>query len=221
MIELQRGLIISCQLEPGDPIQDPCFIVNMAIAAESAGAIAIRTNGPVHVSEVKRAVKLPIIGLVKDRSYETFITPTYDHARSVIDAGAHFVALDCTRRKRPEPIETLFQQIRQYHPNIGIIADISDLEDAFRIYELKPDFFATTLAGYTDYTKDRTLPDFDLVKTLVREFDIPVIAEGGFSSPKQVQKAMEIGAYAVVVGTAITRPWVVIKRFNEAISKFL
>jgi len=215
MRRLPSGIIISCQLEPGDPIQDTSFIVNMAKSASFAGAVAVRTNNAEHVRAIKQSVNIPVIGLVKDRNYEAFITPTFDHARSVIEAGADLVAIDCTRRDRPTPLDRLFEQIRSNFPDIGIIADIADETDAEMVVPLKPDYLATTLSGYTPYTEKSRLPNIALVGKLHARFDIPVIAEGGYSTFKQVQLALQMGAHAVVIGTAITRPWLVIKKFVD------
>ncbi|MCD6099803.1 MAG: N-acylglucosamine-6-phosphate 2-epimerase [Thermotoga sp.] len=220
-LKLKRGLIVSCQLEPDDPVKDINFVVNMAVSAEVGGAVAIRTNGPYHIRRILDVVKIPIIGLVKDRRFETFITPTFEHAKEIINAGAHFVAIDCTRRKRPQPLEDIFKSIRKDFPEVGIIADIADIKDAEAVFHLKPDFFATTLSGYTDYTRYRKLPDIDLVKELVKEFDIPVIAEGGIWTPDEALEALKAGAYAVVVGTAITRPWLITKRFVSAMKTII
>lgn len=221
MRRLPKGIIISCQLEPADPVQDISFVVNMARAAEFAGAVAIRTNDAKHVRAIKHSVHVPVIGLVKDRSYEAFITPTFDHANSVIEAGADFVALDCTRRERPVPLDRLFEQIRLNFPTIGIIADIADEIDAEMIASLKPDYIATTLSGYTTYTEDLLLPNISLVGKLCARFEIPVIAEGGYSTVEQVQLAFQMGAHAVVIGTAITRPWLVVKKFVEGSTTFI
>ncbi|MGJ8453699.1 N-acetylmannosamine-6-phosphate 2-epimerase [Pseudothermotoga sp. U03pept] len=221
MRELPRGIIISCQLEPGDPVQDISFVVNMAKAAEFAGAVAIRTNDAKHVRAVKHSVHIPIIGLVKDRNYEAFITPTFEHAKSVIEAGADFVALDCTRRERPIPLYELFEQIRSAFPTAGIIADIADENDAEMIAPLKPDYIATTLSGYTAYTKDVILPNIALVGRLCARFEIPVIAEGGYFTVDEVRLAFQMGAHAVVIGTAITRPWLVVKKFVEGSTTFI
>jgi len=213
--QLQRGIIISCQLEPEDPIKDVLFIVNMSQAAKWAGAVAIRTNGPTHVQAVKESVSLPVIGLMKDRKYETFITPTFEHAKSVIEAGADFVAIDCTRRRRPLPLRKFFDLVRNQFPDVGIIADIADEKDAELVAPLEPDYFATTLSTYVDYTSNYHLPNIALVGKLSAKFDVPVIAEGGYSTLKQVELAFRLGAYAVVIGTAITRPWLVIKSFVD------
>lgn len=213
--DLPRGIIISCQLEPGDPIQDVCFVVSMAKASVHAGAVAIRTNDAVHVKAVREVVDVPIIGLVKDRRYKAFITPTFEHAREVIEAGADFIAIDSTRRERPVELETLFKRIRESFPHVGIIADIADEEDARSILCLKPDFIATTLSGYTSYTTHIALPNTDLVRELSSKIDVPIIAEGGYATTEQVSQAFKSGAYAVVIGTAITRPWLTIKKFVE------
>lgn len=215
MRHLPKGIIISCQLEPGDPIEDVSFVVNMARAAVYAGAIAIRTNGSVHVREVKKAVSVPVIGLIKDRNYEAFITPSFEHAKDVIEAGADFVAIDCTRRQRPVPLDALFESIRTHFPNVGIIADIADEIDANNVLPLKPDYLATTLYGYTPYTNTDNLPNIALVGKLAARFDVPVIAEGGYTTLQQVELAFQVGAHAVVIGTAITRPWLTIRKFVE------
>lgn len=221
MKHLPKGIIISCQLEPGDPIEDVSFVVNMARAAVYAGAIAIRTNGPVHVREVKKTVSVPVIGLIKDRNYEAFITPSFEHARDVIEAGADFVAIDCTRRQRPVPLDVLFESIRMHFPNVGIIADIADEIDANNVLPLKPDYLATTLYGYTPYTSADNLPNIALVGKLAARFDVPVIAEGGYTTPQQVELAFQVGAHAVVIGTAITRPWLTIRKLVDRAKPYL
>ncbi|MDK2885291.1 putative N-acetylmannosamine-6-phosphate 2-epimerase [Pseudothermotoga sp.] len=219
MRKLPRGIIISCQLEPGDPVQDVSFIVNMARSADYAGAVAVRTNNADHVRAVKDSVNIPVIGLVKDRNYQAFITPTFEHARDVIKAGADFVAIDCTRSERPVQLKTLFEEIRSSFPDVGIIADIADEADAELVSALRPDFIATTLCGYTPYTLGCSLPNIELVRGLSRKMSIPIIAEGGYTTLEEVQNAFQNGAYAVVIGTAITRPWITIKKFVDLFYK--
>ncbi|AEH50424.1 N-acetylmannosamine-6-phosphate 2-epimerase [Pseudothermotoga thermarum] len=221
MRQIPRGIIISCQLEPGDPIEDVCFVVSMAKAAKYAGAVAIRTNEAKHVRAIKESLDIPVIGLVKDRNYKAFITPTFEHAKQVIEAGADLVAIDCTRNERPVELDKLFEQIRLEFPNVGIVADIADELDAERVQSLKPDFIATTLCGYTSYTQGWRIPNLDLVKKLSKKLFIPIIAEGGYSTVEEVEKAFEYGAYAVVIGTAITRPWLTIQRFVRRAQPFL
>ncbi len=221
MVELPKGVIISCQLEPGDPIEDPTFVLNLAKAAKYAGAVGIRTNGPLHVKLIKENLGMPVIGLVKDRRYEAYITPTIEDAFSLAQVGADFIAIDCTRRRRPVELERLFEMIRKEFPNVGIVADIADLQDALNVSRFSPDYIATTLSGYTTYTSEEKLPNIQLVRELTSKIDIPVIAEGGYSTPEEVQKAFENGAHAVVIGTAISRPWIVIGTYVNAFQKAL
>ncbi len=219
MVELPKGVIISCQLEPGDPIDDPSFILNLAKASKYAGAVGIRTNGPLHVRLIKENLETPVIGLIKDRTYESYITPTIEHAFSLAQAGADFIAIDCTRNKRPVAIEKMFSEIRTKFPNVGIVADISDLQDAISVSKLLPDYIATTLSGYTSYTSEIKLPNIELVREITSLIDIPVIAEGGYSTPEEVEKAFEFGAHSVVIGTAISRPWVVVGTYVNAFQR--
>jgi len=213
--QLNPGIILSAQLEPSDPITDPCFIVSMAQAAKSAGVVAIRTNGREHVRIVREKVNLPVIGLVKNRKYKTFITPTFEDVREVILAGCNAVAIDCTRNERPVPLNELFKMIRMEFPHVEIVADIADRIDAEKVLSLEPDYIATTLSGYTEYTKDVSLPNIELVRELSEFSKIPIIAEGGYSSVDNIRDAFIAGAYAVVIGSALTRPWLVLSRFVE------
>ncbi|QAV32740.1 putative N-acetylmannosamine-6-phosphate 2-epimerase [Fervidobacterium changbaicum] len=213
--KIQRGIILSVQLEPTDPITDPCFVLSMAKIAESVGAVAIRTNGREHVKILKGKINIPIIGLVKNRAYEAYITPTFEDVKEVVSAGCDVVAIDCTRRKRPVPVEDLFSMVRTRFPHVEIIADIADEFDAERVLPLKPDYLATTLSGYTDYTKNVKLPNIELVKRLSSFSPVPVIAEGGYSNEEEITQALIAGAYAVVVGTAITRPWIMLSKLVE------
>jgi len=154
--------------------------------------------------------------LVKNRAYEAYITPTFDDVKEVVSSGCDVVAIDCTRRNRPIPLEELFGMIRTNFPYVEIIADIADEIDAQQVLPLKPDYIATTLSGYTEYTKNTWLPNIRLVKELASFSPVPVIAEGGYSTEKEIVEAFLSGAYAVVIGTAITRPWVTLSKFIEA-----
>jgi len=215
LASFQPGIILSVQLEPTDPIKDPCFVLNMSKMAEVIGVVAIRTNGGEHVRLLKEHISIPIIGLVKNRLYETYITPTFKDVREVADAGCDIVAIDCTHRNHPTPLKDLFDMVRNNYPNIEIIADIADEYDAKQALSLEPDYLATTLSGYTEYTKNTKLPNIELVRKLVSFSPIPVIAEGGYSKEEEIEQAFSAGAYAVVIGTEITRPWIKLAKFIE------
>jgi len=219
---LKRGIIVSCQALKNEPMYGSQIMAKMAIAAEEGGAIGIRANTPKDIKEIKKHVSLPVIGIFKDEipGFDVYITPTVKHVDEVFKAGADIIALDCTKRQRPQSLEEIFKHIKMTL-HVPIVADISTVEDAIEIAKMKPDFISTTLSGYTDYSQNRPAPDIDLVREIHEKIpSIPVIAEGNYVSPDQVVNAMIVGAYAVVVGGAITRPQQTTKRFVNAV-KFL
>lgn len=217
----KNALIVSCQAEEGEPLFGKETMVKMAIAAQMGGADAIRALSPEIVESIKEVVDLPIIGIIKNRKLKgAFITTTEKDIDDLAQVNADFIAIDCTRRERPEPLPELFDYLRKKYPEIGIIADIADIEDAKNVTTLKPDYIATTLSGYTEYSLGKILPDLELIEEIVKITDIPVIAEGNYSTPQQVRQAILHGAYAVTVGSAITRPQIVTKNFKDYIEDF-
>ncbi|ACR79883.1 MULTISPECIES: N-acetylmannosamine-6-phosphate 2-epimerase [Kosmotoga] len=220
--KLKSGLIVSCQAFEGEPLYGDGIMVRMANAAVIGGAKAIRTNGVKDIKQIKEALDVPVIGIIKKHieGYSVYITPTSKEALEVLEAGADIVALDCTKRPRPEPLKDIFENIRSNYPNALIMADIATVEDAEFVSQLSPDFLATTLSGYTKETRNRPKPDIELVKILAERFSIPVIAEGNYWEPSQVLEAMKAGAFAVTIGSAITRPHLVTARFNKFIQNW-
>ena len=214
----RRCLVVSCQAEPDEPLHGSETMAKMAKAAVMAGAKGIRANTPEDVAAIREVVDVPIIGIKKDRSLKgAFITVRKRDVDELVRAGADYVAIDSTRRERPERLEDLFGYIRRKYPGVGIIADIADSEDAFRVAKLKPDFISTTLSGYTEYSKNRPKPDILLVEELSKKLDIPILAEGNYKSPEHVRMAILRGAHAVVVGSYITRPQVIARDFSSAL----
>lgn len=216
----ENSIIVSCQAGEDEPLHGPDMMKRMAIAAKMGGAKGIRANSPQDIKAIKEAVDLPVIGIFKERRKkdEAFITIRKESIKKIVEAGADLIAIDCTRRKRPEPLEKLFSYTRRHYPNIPIIADIADLEDVKNILRLKPNFISTTLSGYTEYTKNRPKPDIPLIEEIRKMTDIPVLAEGNYTHPRQVREAILRGAYAVVIGGAITRPQLITERFSNAVS---
>ena len=218
ILEKLRGqLIVSCQAGPDEPLHGPTFMAAMARAAVQGGAAAIRANGPEDIAAIAEAVTLPIIGIFKQKQagYDVFITPTFDAARQVVQAGARMVALDGTPRPRPDG-EDLRALVTRIHAELGVpvMADISCLEDAATAEAAGADLLGTTLAGYTDYGRPPIPgPDLEFVRDLLAITSKPVVAEGRFVEPAQVVQALRLGAYAVVVGGAITRPQEITRRF--------
>lgn len=216
--QLQGGLIVSCQALADEPLHGASMMARMAMAAHSGGAVGIRANGPEDIRNIRAAVPLPLIGLYKDGSEGVYITPTLAHARAVAEAGADMIALDATPRPRPGG-EQLGDIIRAIHAELGalVMADISTVEEGLAAEAAGADVLSTTLSGYTPSSPRQAEPDLALIAALTARATIPVIAEGRFRTSEQVCAALNLGAFAVVVGAAITRPQVITRWFVEAI----
>lgn len=204
---LQNGLVVSCQAPVDSPLHHPMVIAAMAQAATNQGAVGVRIDTPDHLKMVRSRMAQPIIGLWKQviPGYSVYITPQFHHAKAVADAGADIIAIDATSRPRPGG-ETLPDLIQQIHERLGkpVMADVDTLENALLAAVAGADCVGTTLLGYTEATKSQTPPDFDLLRKMIERCSIPVICEGGIANPVAAQQAMDTGAFAVVVGTAIT-----------------
>jgi N-acylglucosamine-6-phosphate 2-epimerase len=217
---LYGKVIISCQAAPGEPLHGPGFMAAMARAAEIGGAGAIRANGAEDIAAIRAAVSLPVIGISK-REYPNsavYITPTFEDAQQIAQAGAHLIALDGTPRPRPDGM-SLKALVNRIHQELGtaVMADLSCLEDALASEEAGVDFLGTTLAGYTTHGRPAISgPDLDFITELAQRTRTPIIAEGRFVEPAQVAEAFQRGAWAVVVGSAVTRPQDITRRFVEA-----
>jgi N-acylglucosamine-6-phosphate 2-epimerase len=204
---LHRGLIVSCQAPRDSPLHDPVIMSAIAQAAVNQGAVGVRIDTPDQVKAVRRQVKVPIIGLWKQQTpgYEVYITPQFHHAQVIALAGADIIAIDATRRDRPGG-ETVTSLIQQIHQELGkpVMADVDTLEAAIAAAMAGADLVGTTLYGYTAATQNLPPPGFGLLTQMVQHLCVPVICEGGIASPQMACQALSLGAYAVVVGTAIT-----------------
>ncbi len=204
---LPRGLVVSCQAPIESPLHHPQVIAAMAKAAVHRGAIGVRIDTPSHVQAVRQQVNVPIIGLWKQQlaGSSVYITPQLHHAAAIAAAGADIIAIDATLRPRPGD-ETMPDLIAQIHGELGkpVMADVDTLEAAIAAVAAGADIVGTTLFGYTEATQGQTPPSFDLLQQMVQTLAVPVICEGGIASPHMARQAMDLGAYAVVVGTAIT-----------------
>ena len=205
--KLHKTLIVSCQAPSDSPLHDPQVIAAMAQAAILRGASAVRIDTPDHVSAVRQKIESPIIGLWKQQipGYEVYITPQFEHAAAIASAGADIIAIDATLRPRPgnETIDTLINRI---HQELGklVMADVDTIESAIAAEKAGADIVGTTLYGYTQQTKHLSPPGFDLLGQMVAQLTVPIICEGGIASPQMAQKALQLGAWAVVVGGDIT-----------------
>lgn len=216
---LRGGLVVSCQAYPGEPMRTPDTMCRVAQAAARGGAVAIRAQGLEDIAAIRQAVDLPLIGLWKDGDDDVFITPTLEHALSVVRAGAHVVALDGTDRPRPDG-RSLGETISAVHKLTGalVMADCSTFDEGVAAAAAGADLVGTTLAGYTAYTTKSEGPDVALVSDLAAALDVPVIAEGRVHTPAHAAAAMRAGAHAVVVGTAITHPTTITSWFAAAVA---
>ena len=219
-LEALRGhLIVSCQAYPGEPMRDPRTTGQVAASAVIGGAGAVRVQGLADVQHTRSAVEVPVIGLWKDGHDGVFITPTLRHALAVANAGAHVVAIDGTRRSRPDGL-TLAQTVAAIHAESHalVMADCGSFDDAAAAVEAGTDLVGTTLSGYTGERPKTSGPDLDLLRHIAgADFGVPVIAEGRIHTPAQARQALDAGAFAVVVGTAITHPATIAGWFAEAL----
>ena len=219
--KLKGGLIVSCQVQPDDPVYSMDFVLKMAQAAEWAGAAGIRANSPDQIRMIKEHVDLPLIGLYKiwHEDTDVFITPTLDAARQVWNAGADIIALDCTDQLTHEgkPAWELLPLVQKEIPDALIFADISTYEEAKRAVDLGADIVGPTLYGYTEATKHIEEPNLREFARMCRDFGdrVFMIMEGHIYTPEDAVKCLYLGADAVVVGSAITRPHLIAKRFVD------
>lgn len=216
----QGRLIVSCQASAGDAFHGPGRMALFARAAVDGGAGAIRAHGPADVSSIVTAVDVPVLAIHKELVEDgaVLITPSFARAQALAAAGADAIALDCTARGvRYGALDRLRQVRREL--SLPVMADIATLEEAEAAAAAGADFVLSTMRGYTDETRTlapRFEPDF--IAELVRRLPVPVIAEGRIQSPPDARAAMEAGAWAVVVGTAVTRPHDITRGFAQAVA---
>ena len=215
---LRGKLIVSVQARAGSALDDPHVLAAMALAAQENGAAAVRMQGVRNIEAARARVRIPMIGIIKREyeGYEPYITPTMREVREVLDAGAQIVAVDATSRQRPGGAELslIFQAIAD--AGALAMADCATAGDAVAAAAMGAPIVATTLCGYTKETAGTPLPALDLVRAC-RSLDAFVICEGGIHSPKAGRDAIDAGADAIVVGTAITNTEWLVARFADAL----
>ncbi len=224
---MKGGLIVSCQTQKDEPIYTPDMTLKMAECAKWAGAVALRINSPEQIRQVKAAnFGLPIIGLYKVWHDDTpvFITPTMKEVDAIVEAGADIIALDCTAETTHEGTQAwdLIKEVRKKYPDHLIFADCATIEEAKRASANGAEIVAPTLYGYTPATKHAEGADYRMIGKLCREIgeDACVIMEGHLYSPEDAIKCIFLGCHSVVVGSAITRPHYVAKRFVDALGGY-
>lgn len=225
--KLEGGLIVSCQASEGEPLCKPEHIVAMSMSAVDGGACALRLEGVDNVTAARSETNLPIVGLTKlstvkpeDRLGSVYITSSFREARELAEAGADIIALDATGRPRADGL-TVGETIAKIHDELDlpVWADVSTFAEGIAACEAGADIVSTTLFGYTEETVvgREHGPGFELLVELLAHAPIPVVLEGRIWVPEEVAKGFELGAYAVVVGSAITRPKLITERFVRAI----
>lgn len=220
---LEKKLIVSCQALPHEPLHSSFIMGRMALAAKEGGAYGIRANTKEDITEIKKNVDLPIIGIVK-RDYENskvYITPTMKEIEELMEVKPEIIAMDATISKRPGGVslESFFKEVKAKYPNQLFMADCSTVEEALFADSLGFDFVSPTMVGYTEQSRGLKIEenDFEILKAIIKGSKHPVIAEGNINTPEKAKRVLELGAFSVVVGSIITRPQLITKAFVEAI----
>lgn len=222
--QIKGGLIVSCQALEEEPLHGSHIMSRMAYGAMLGGAVGIRANTAADILEIKRTVALPVIGIIKKNydNYNVYITPTMEEVDALVECSVSIIAADATDsvlRPRPDgkSLDQFFREVRKKYPNQLFMADCSTYEEGMHAAELGFDLIGTTLRGYTEYTKESQLPDLEMLSRLAQDCQKPVVAEGGIWMPEQLKAVFEAGAWTAVVGSAITRPMEITRRFVSAL----
>ena len=217
--KIRKKVIVSVQALTQEPLHDEACITAMMKSVILGGAAGLRVAGARDIKNAKKLFDVPVIGITKPDIIPSnwqevvYITPDLDSVNEVITAGADIVAFDGTSRLRKGcNLKQIIDTVRL--SGRVSMADISTFEEGVNARLLGADIISTTLAGYTlESLPTDSEPAFDLLKKLVDELDCPIILEGRIWTPEQVNKAFDLGAHAVVIGGAITKPISITKRF--------
>lgn len=222
MEELRHKLIVSCQALPDEPLHSDFIMARMAVAAKEGGASGIRANSVVDIAAIQKAVDLPIIGIIK-RDYDgadVYITATMKEVDELMTVRPDIIAIDATTSTRPngESLKEFFQKAKEKYPDQLWMADCSTIDEMLTADQLGFDYIGTTLVGYTKQSQGDKIEsnDFEIIRKALSQLSHPLIAEGNIDTPDKVRRVLELGAYSVVVGSAITRPQLITKKFVEA-----
>lgn len=216
---IEGRLIVSCQASEGDAFRSVDSMARFARAALDGGAAGIRAEGAEDIAAIRRAVDLPVIGIRKSQHEDgrVLITPTFEAARELVAAGAGMIALDCTGRGQQYGA---LERLRRIKAELGVpvLADIATVAEGVAAAAAGADFVLSTMRGYTAETGRFTTFEPEFIAALRQAVAVPVIAEGRIWTPDEARAAMEAGAFAVIVGTAITRPHEITRRFARAVA---
>lgn len=225
--KIKNNIIISVQAQANEPLYDKNCMLAMMKSVVNGGAASLRVANVRDVKNAKENFNVPIIGITKPhiipQNYKelVYITPTVKDCVDLIDAGADIIAFDATIRKNitsenNSSLNEIISTIK--NANKLTMADISTYEEAKIAYEKGVDIISTTLSGYTvesENSSPKDKPDFELLQKITSNFDVPVILEGKIWEPNDVKKAFELQAFSVVIGSSVTRPQLIVKRFID------
>lgn len=221
MEKIKHQLIVSCQALEDEPLHSSFIMSKMALAAKQGGAGGIRANSVADIKAIKQEVDLPIIGIIK-KDYpgtDIYITTTMEEIDALVEVQVDIIAIDATDRLRlnNQTLADFFKEVKQKYPNQLFMADCSTVSEAIHADQLGFDFIGTTLVGYTNESKDLKIEadDFKIIRDILKAVKHPVIAEGNIDTPEKAKRVLELGCYSVVVGSIITRPQIITKRFVE------
>lgn len=221
MERIKHQLIVSCQALEDEPLHSSFIMSKMALAAKQGGAGGIRANSVADIKAIKQEVDLPIIGIIK-KDYpgtDIYITTTMEEIDALVEVQVDIIAIDATDRLRlnNQTLADFFKEVKQKYPNQLFMADCSTVSEAIYADQLGFDFIGTTLVGYTNESKDLKIEadDFKIIRDILKAVKHPVIAEGNIDTPEKAKRVLELGCYSVVVGSIITRPQIITKRFVE------
>jgi len=216
---LRGKLIVSCQATPGDPLDHVDTLTRIAISVARGGAGGLRANGAVCIAAFRGEVNLPILGIHKRKmGNEVSITPDFASAEALVKAGADVIALDCSAARHPEA-EPWPSVIARVHAGLRtpVLADIATFDEALAAEAAGADAVATTLYGFTPETSGARTVNWEMVEKLANILRVPLIVEGHILQPQELRRAFDLGAFAVVVGSAISRPESITARFISAL----
>lgn len=222
---IQNQLIVSCQALPEEPLHSSFIMGRMALAAKEGGAAGIRANSVEDIKEIQQQVDLPVIGIIKHDYPDNGvrITPTMKEVEELMQVQPDIIAVDATDRIRPDgkTLDEFFAECKARYPQQKWMADCSTVEEALHADALGFDFIGTTLVGYTPESEGDRIEhnDFEIIRTILASAKHPVIAEGNIDTPQKVRRVIDLGCYSVVVGSIITRPQLITKRFTDVLKQ--
>ncbi|MCB0713935.1 MAG: putative N-acetylmannosamine-6-phosphate 2-epimerase [Ignavibacteriae bacterium] len=226
---IHRGVVVSCQLDPNEPLHWPSHCALFAQSAMLGGAVGIRAEGLDNIKEIRATVRLPIIGCIRGNYDDDLplVTPDMAAVDNLYRVGVDVIAIDATSRQRPGTIidgTRFLGDMRKRYPAHLLLADISSVEEGIKAVEAGADALSTVLFGRTPETMELAASPEDhleLLHKLASAINQPVFAEGFIWNTADAEAALNAGAYGVIVGGAITRPRVLTQIFAETVESVL